>query len=72
MRRGNPQVLHSWHRNALLFSDRPRGGAALRMRIEAMLNERIVKNLNGVKALLAAAGLVAVANKPRNSYRGAC
>ena len=32
------------------------------MRIEAILNERIVKNLNGgTKALLAAAGLFAVA-----------
>jgi bla regulator protein BlaR1 len=37
-------------------------GSNLRMRIEAILNERIVKNLNGgTKALLAAAGLFAVA-----------
>ncbi len=37
-------------------------GSNLRMRVEAILNERIVKNLNGgTKALLAAAGLFAVA-----------
>jgi uncharacterized protein (TIGR03435 family) len=37
-------------------------GSNLRMRIEAILNGRIVKNLNrGTKALLAAAGLFAVA-----------
>ncbi len=37
-------------------------GSNLRMRIEAILNERMVKNLNGgTKALLAAAGLFAVA-----------
>ncbi len=37
-------------------------GSNLRMRIEAILNGRIVKNLNGgTKALLAAAGLLAVA-----------
>jgi uncharacterized protein (TIGR03435 family) len=37
-------------------------GSNLRMRIEAILNERIVKNLNGgTKALLAAAGLFAIA-----------
>jgi uncharacterized protein (TIGR03435 family) len=37
-------------------------GSNLRMRIEAILNERLVKNLNGgTKALLAAAGLFAIA-----------
>ena len=38
-------------------------GSNLRMRIEAILNQTIVKNLNGgTKALLAAAGLFAVAH----------